>query len=136
MVEPSDVTGSLEMVIGLLGQVAGGSGSSEEVRGVGYGGDEQVQAEVSAFGRLESLTIDPVLLRAGTSAIAEYVVEAVRGAQDDAHRQSSQLLGAVPGALDPAELSEKLGQVAAEATRGFDRMIADLDGVLRRIDRR
>jgi len=91
-VEPSDVTGSLDKIIGLLGQ-AGDGPPEQEVRGVGFGGDERVRAQVSAFGRLEVLTIDPSLLRVGSSVIAEYVVEAVRAAQEDAQRQAQLLLG-------------------------------------------
>ncbi len=137
-VDSVDVTGSLAKVAGVLGRLVDASGPDvgEEVRGVGTGGDGRVRAEVSAFGRLEALSIDATLLRVGTSVIAEYVLEAVRAAQDDAQRQSSELVGLVPGGLDPAELSATLGQVAGEATRGFDRMLGDLDAVLRRIDRR
>ncbi len=138
--DPSGVTRSLEEVAGLLrrtggGQAVDGSGEVAEVRGIGTAGADRVRVEVSAFGRLEVLTIDPVLLRAGTTAIAEYVLEAVRTAQDDAQRQSSELLGSLP-ALDPAALSSTLDEVTIQATRGFDKMIFGLDAALRQLDRR
>ncbi|NJP35640.1 YbaB/EbfC family nucleoid-associated protein [Micromonospora thermarum] len=102
--------------------------------GRGAGGDGLVEAEVSAFGRLESLVIDPSLLRAGTTAIAEYVVEAVRAAQDDERTRRAETLGAA--APDTAALARQLERVSEEAFRGFDRMISDLDAATRRIDRR
>ncbi len=133
----SEVGQSLEDVIRLLGQAPGADGSdSEAVRGIGTAADEAVRAEVSACGRLESLSVDPRLLRSGTTAIAEYVLEAVRAAQDDAQRQSSQLLGGVAGGFDPARLSAGLQQVATDAARSFERMVGDLDAVTRRLEGR
>jgi hypothetical protein len=132
---PADITDPLEKMSRLLAAAGGGQGRQHEVRGVGHGGQERVRAEVSAGGRLEALSIDPLLARIGVEAIAEYVIEAVHAAQADAERQVTEAF-AVVGGVDTQSLSRQLGDVAVEATRGFDRMLADLDGVLRRLDRR
>ncbi|WP_196255814.1 YbaB/EbfC family nucleoid-associated protein [Micromonospora sp. WMMD558] len=144
-IDPSGLGRSLEEAMRLLGQATGAGTvqpggpenppAAEEMVGRGAGGDGLVEAEVSAFGRLESLVIDPSLLRAGTSAIAQYVVEAVRAAQDDERTRRAETLGAA-AAPDTAALARQLERVSEEAFRGFDRMISDLDAATRRIDRR
>jgi DNA-binding protein YbaB len=131
---PADVTDPLEKMSRLLAAAGDGQGPGHEVRGVGHGGQERVRAEVSAGGRLEALSIDPTLARVGVESIAEYVIDAVRAAQEDAQRQVAEAMAAA-GGVDTRALSRQLGDVAVEATRGFDRMLADLDGVLRRLDR-
>ncbi|MGN9779610.1 YbaB/EbfC family nucleoid-associated protein [Micromonospora sp. H33] len=143
-IDPSGLGRSLEEAMRLLGQATGagtaqpgGPESQPDTEGLvgrGAGGDGLVEAEVSAFGRLESLVIDPSLLRAGTTAIAEYVVEAVRAAQDDERARRAETLGAaVP---DTAALARQLERVSEDAFRGFNRMISDLDAATRRMDRR
>jgi DNA-binding protein YbaB len=131
---PADVTDPLEKMSRLLATAGDGLGTGH-VRGVGHGDQERVRAEVSAGGRLEALSIDPMLVRVGVEAIAQYVIEAVRAAQEDAQRQVAEAVAAT-GGVDTQALSHQLGDVAVEATRGFDRMLADLDSVLRRLDRR
>lgn len=135
-----DLGRSLEAAMRLLNGVAGqsapadggdGPAAAEPPRGRGESGDGLVRAEVAGFGRLESLEIDPGLLRAGTHAIAEHVIEAVRAAQDDERQRR-----AVGAGADPAALRQQLEGVSAEAWRGFDRMVGDLDALTRRLDRR
>lgn len=137
----ADLGRSLEAAIRLLNGVTGReapvsgpeeSTAEEPVRGHGESGNGLVRAEVTGYGRLESLQLDPGLLRAGTEAIAEYVIEAVRAAQDD----ERQRRGAVAAGPDTAALQRQLEGVAAEAWRGFDRMLGDLDALTRRFDRR
>lgn len=129
----------------LLGQAAGPSTLTEstsspavptgegELRGRGTAADGLVEAVVAGYGRLESLEIDPRLLRHGTGAIAGHVIEAVRAAQDDELRQRQELLG---GDIDQAATRRQLEAVAAEAWRGLDGMIGDLDALTRRFDKR
>lgn len=129
----------------LLGQAAGPSTLTEstsspavptgegELRGRGTAADGLVEAVVAGYGRLESLEIDPRLLRRGTGAIAGHVIEAVRAAQDDELRQRQELLG---GDVDQAATRRQLEAVAAEAWRGLDGMIGDLDALTRRFDKR
>jgi DNA-binding protein YbaB len=126
---------SLRDAIGMLREVAGGQAPEQEVRGVGTAADESVRAEVDAFGRLAELSIDPSLLRQGTTAIARYVREAVRAAQDDARSTSSRLL-AQASLLTSDDLPARLEQLTDEAMRGFHRVSADLDAALRRIEGR
>ncbi|WP_176558746.1 YbaB/EbfC family nucleoid-associated protein [Micromonospora sp. WMMA1996] len=131
---------SLEAAMRLLGQATGPTRSADPtspveetpLRGRGTGGDGLVEAVVGGYGRLESLEINPTLLRSGTTAIAQYVVEAVTAAQDDERRQRQEALG---GEVDQAALHRQLEGVAEQAWRGLDGMIGDLDAMVRRLDR-
>ncbi|MEV4617173.1 YbaB/EbfC family nucleoid-associated protein [Asanoa sp. NPDC049573] len=141
-IDPSGLGRSLEEAMRLLNQATGGGAapsgpgpapgqSVEGLVGRGVAADGQVSAEVSAFGRLETVEIDPRLLRAGAAAVAEFVVEAVRAAQDDERTQRSSALGTP----DTAALTKQLERVSEDAFRGFDRMVSDLDAITRRMDR-
>ncbi|HEV7711176.1 MAG TPA: YbaB/EbfC family nucleoid-associated protein [Asanoa sp.] len=138
-IDPSGLGRSLEEAMRLLNQATGAgtppSGAPpqppDELVGRGSAADGQVEAEVSAFGRLESLVIDPRLLRAGGADVAEFVVEAVRAAQDDERARRAAALGAP----DTAALTKQLERVSEDAFRGFDRMVSDLDAITRRMDR-
>jgi hypothetical protein len=138
-IDPSGLGRSLEEAMRLLNQATGASAappdgpSAQDLVGRGAAADGQVSAEVSAFGRLESVEIDPRLLRAGISAaeVAAHVVEAVRAAQDDERVQRSSALGAP----DTAALTKQLERVSEDAFRGFNRMVSDLDAITRRMDR-
>jgi hypothetical protein len=139
--EPADLVRSLDAAIRLLGQATGGPtdpaqppGDEPGPRGHGTAADGLVEAEVAGYGRLESLTIDPTLLRAGTTAIAEYVLTAVRAAQDDERDRRPAGPGGAGG--DPGALAGQLDEVAGNAWRGFDRMVGDLDALTRRLDGR
>ncbi|MDG4825402.1 YbaB/EbfC family nucleoid-associated protein [Asanoa sp. WMMD1127] len=139
-IDPGGLGRALEDAIRMLGQATesaaaapGDPPAATALVGRGTSHTGLVEAEVAALGRLESLVIDPGLLRAGAAAIAEQVVEAVRAAQDDEQARRAETLGA---AGDPAALTRQLERVSEEAYRGFDRMIGDLDAITRRMDRR
>ncbi|WP_422738022.1 YbaB/EbfC family nucleoid-associated protein [Micromonospora sp. WMMD729] len=144
-IDPSGLSRSLEDAMRLLGQASGtmsaqagdADGSApdaEQMTGRGTGGDGLVEAEVAAFGALRSLVIDPSLSRAGTTVIAEYVLEAVQAAQaDERARRADVTAGAQ---VDSAALTQQLERVSSEAFRGFQQMIGDLDAATRRMDRR
>ncbi|NYH44671.1 DNA-binding protein YbaB [Micromonospora jinlongensis] len=145
-IDPSGLSRSLEEAMRLLSQATATTSArpdadddravptAEQMVGRGVGGDGLVEAEVSAFGGLRSLVIDPSLSRAGTSAIAEYVLEAVQAAQADERARRAELTAAA--GADGAALTEQLERVSEDAFRGFQRMIGDLDAVTRRMDRR
>ncbi|SCG71218.1 YbaB/EbfC family nucleoid-associated protein [Micromonospora zamorensis] len=145
-IDPSGLSRSLEETMRLLSQATATTSAqpdadddravptAEQMVGRGVGGDGLVEAEVSAFGGLRSLVIDPSLSRAGTSAIAEYVLEAVQAAQADERARRAELTAAA--AADGAALTEQLERASEDAFRGFQRMIGDLDAVTRRMDRR
>ncbi|MCO1595391.1 YbaB/EbfC family nucleoid-associated protein [Micromonospora sp. RHAY321] len=148
-IDPSGLSRSLEEAMRLLSQATGSAVAqpggadeqsepavpvAEQMVGRGTGGDGLVQAEVSAFGGLETLVIDASLSRAGTSAIAEYVLEAVRAAQANERARRAELTAAA--GADSAALTRQLERVSADAFRGFEQMIGDLDAVTRRMDRR
>jgi len=141
-IDPSGLGRSLEEAMRLLNQATGagappsgappaGGPLVDGLVGRGVAADGQVEAEVSAFGRLESLVIDPRLLRADPASVAELVVEAVRAAQDDERAQRASTLGSP----DTPALAKQLERVSADAYRGFNKMIGDLDAITRRMDR-
>jgi DNA-binding protein YbaB len=100
-----------------------GAGPVEGLRGVGTAASGRVRAEVSAGGRLESLTIDPGLLRAGLTSVADVVVEAVQAAQDDAVAKAADLqAGAVPSSAGLTAAA----QAAAAGTARLEAMLAEL----------
>jgi hypothetical protein len=135
-VDSAGVTGPLEEVVALLGKIDKNAlGMADAVRGIGYGPDALVRAEISTVGYLEALTIDATLAGSPMSVIAEYVLEAVRAAYADAQRQRTWLSGSA-ASPDGAVLSRQLGEVAAEASRGFDRMLTNLAAVVAELDRR
>lgn len=144
-IDPSGLSRSLEDAMRLLGQATGaataqpgaadGSApSAEQMVGRGTGGDGLVEAEVSAFGALRSLVIDPSLSRAGTTTIAEYVLEAVQAAQADERARRADLTAGAQ--VDSTALTQQLERVSEEAFRGFQQMIGDLDAATRRMGRR
>ncbi|MEU7840163.1 YbaB/EbfC family nucleoid-associated protein [Micromonospora sp. NPDC049114] len=144
-IDPSGLSGSLEEAMRLLSQASGAVTAqpgdadgqvpdAEQMVGRGTGGDGLVEAEVSAFGALQTLVIDPSLSRAGTSTIAEYVLEAVQAAQADERARRADLTAGAQ--VDSAALTQQLERVSAEAFRGFHQMIGDLDAATRRMDRR
>ncbi|MFG3553516.1 YbaB/EbfC family nucleoid-associated protein [Micromonospora sp. NPDC047557] len=144
-IDPSGLSSSLEEAMRLLSQATGavtaqpGDGDgpvpdAEQMVGRGTGGDGLVEAEVSAFGALQTLVIDPSLSRAGTSTIAEYVLEAVQAAQADERARRADLTAGAQ--VDSTALTQQLERVSEQAFRGFQQMIGDLDAATRRMDRR
>ncbi|WP_405427848.1 YbaB/EbfC family nucleoid-associated protein [Micromonospora sp. NBC_00617] len=144
-IDPSGLSGSLEEAMRLLSQASGAVTAqpgeadvpvpgTEQTVGRGTGGDGLVEAEVSAFGALRTLVIDPSLSRAGTSTIAEYVLEAVQAAQADERARRADLTAGAQ--VDSTALTQQLERVSEEAFRGFQQMIGDLDAATRRMDRR
>jgi hypothetical protein len=131
-----DVVGALGGLLAALGAQEwpgqtgeGGQAGSfpvQELRGVGEAASGQVRAEVSAGSRLESLRIEPGLLRAGHISVADVVVEAVQAAQDDAAAKAAVLgEGAVPSS---AQLTAAV-QAAQTGTDRLETMLAELSRI-------
>ncbi|MBM0204145.1 YbaB/EbfC family nucleoid-associated protein [Micromonospora sp. NPDC051227] len=148
-IDPAGLSRSLEEAMGLLSQVPGSptaqpDGTDEQddratpavdqMTGRGTGGNGLVEAEVSAFGALQTLVIDPSLSRGGTGAIAEYVLEAVQAAQADERARRAELTAAAH--VDTVALSQQLARVSEDAFRGLQQMIGDLDVATRRMGQR
>ncbi|MCG5440142.1 YbaB/EbfC family nucleoid-associated protein [Micromonospora foliorum] len=144
-IDPAGLSRSLEEAMRLLSQVPGSATAQpddadeqddpaapavDQLTGRGTGGNGLVEAEVTAFGALQTLVIDPSLSRAGTGAIAEYVLEAVQAAQADERARRAQLTAAAH--VDTVALGKQLERVSEDAFRGFQQMIGDLDVVTRR----
>ena len=145
-IDPSGLSRSLEEAMRLLSQASGAAVAQpgeqtdasaptvEQMVGRGTGGDGLVEAEVSAFGALQTLVIDPSLSRAGTTTIAAYVLEAVQAAQADERARRAELTAGAQ--VDSTALTRQLERVSEDAFRGFQQMIGDLDAATRRMDRR
>jgi YbaB/EbfC DNA-binding family protein len=83
------------------------------LRGEGSGADGLVRAVVTQGGRLESVAIDPRLLRQGVEALGEQLVAAVNAALDDLAAQAPP---ADPSA-DLAGLSSRLESLQDQSVR-------------------
>ena len=96
--------------------------SVEEVRAEGNAGG--VHAVMKADGTLAELTVDPRLLRAGSEAVADAVLEAVNAAATGARAQLGELLN--------DDRMRRATQLSEELTGDFARV---LDQVLTNVAR-
>lgn len=91
-----------------------------EMTGVGAAADGQVRATVLAGGRLESLQVNPRLLRNGIESVCEQIIVAVNAALDDLRDQAAaQGAAQVPagGVVDPAALAGRLRELQDQSVR-------------------
>jgi hypothetical protein len=97
----------------------GASGDSgEPLRGKGTAVDGKIEAAVASGGHLETLTVDPRLMRLGSAELCERIVEAVNAAMDDLRAQTAQ---SAPVAADPVALAGMLEDLQAESARQMAR---------------
>ncbi|MEU5671823.1 YbaB/EbfC family nucleoid-associated protein [Micromonospora sp. NPDC049089] len=97
----------LDATVGAL-RAAGTAPEDEEaarLRRVGESAEGQVRAEFGADGRLESLTLDPRMMRLGSAEVCDHVIEAVNAAID------SMRGGPAVASGDLSQLTEQLEQV-------------------------
>jgi DNA-binding protein YbaB len=88
---------------------------AEPVEGVGSAADGQVSVRVGEGGRVESITVNPRLLRDGIETVCEQIVLAVNAALEDFRtRAREQQPG---GAADPAALAGQLRELQDESMR-------------------
>ncbi|MGW5365005.1 YbaB/EbfC family nucleoid-associated protein [Actinopolymorpha pittospori] len=103
------------------------------ITGEGESADRRVRAVAATPGRLESLTLDPRLLRAGSDAVGEAVLEAVNHALADLRAKATSGVGA-PVDLD--QLGGELQEVQTRSLQSMQAMFDTLHDVMDRIDRR
>ncbi len=105
-----------------LGALRTGSGSGSEdakpVHGEGSAADGRVTAAVASGGHLESLTVDPRLLRSGSEEVCAQIMVAVNAAMDDLKTRTAE---ASPAVMDPAALAETLEGLQTESMRQMSR---------------
>ncbi|MBM0227579.1 MULTISPECIES: YbaB/EbfC family nucleoid-associated protein [Micromonospora] len=110
---------------------SGADEAAEPLRAAGTAAEGQVEV-VLVGQRVESVRLDPRVLRAGAELLGEYVAQAVNAALDDLRHQAGQA-GAEPAALDPAALGETLGQLQDQSVRSMSAMSQALTDVVQRI---
>lgn len=100
--------------------------------------DELVAATVDDEGLLETLRLDPRVLRHGSYDLAERVVAAVRAAQREHLSRTADPADAADAAAgpDPEPLAQRLDEMELQAVRDFDRLVSALDETLRRLEGR
>src|SRR5258707_1142939 len=79
-----------------------------ELRGTGTAADDQVRAAVVIGGRLETLSVDPRLMRMGSEALCEQIVFAVNAALDDLLTKVAESSPELPELPERAELGRQL----------------------------
>jgi DNA-binding protein YbaB len=91
-----------------------------ELTGEGCSDDSLVQALTDAEGQLESITVNPRIMRLGCEAIERAVTTAVQRAQQNAKEKSERLLGDVLGSVQPLDASfvdERIAKVMDDLAR-------------------
>jgi DNA-binding protein YbaB len=88
-----------------------------DVRGSGTAADDQVRASVATGGRLETLTVDPRLMRIGSEALCEQIVVAVNAALDDLR---TKVAASTPELPDKAALGQQLDEIRTESVRRME----------------
>jgi DNA-binding protein YbaB len=88
-----------------------------DLRGVGTAADDQVRASVAVGGRLETLTVNPRLMRMGSEALCEQIVAAVNAAVDDL---ATKVVESAPEVPDQADLGQQLEEIQTESVRRME----------------
>jgi DNA-binding protein YbaB len=93
----------------------GAAGDPAQVRGEGEAADGRVTAVVAGSGRLESLRVDPRLMRSDSFVLCEHIVTAVNAALADFRGKAT---AAAPlGAADPEALAGQLRDLQDQSVR-------------------
>jgi DNA-binding protein YbaB len=106
---------------------------AEPLTGEGEAADGNVHAVVALPGEVQSLTMDPRLLRAGSESVCDAVVQAVNAALSDLREKATTDVGAT---VDLEQLSGDLEAVQSDSLQTMKTMFGTLQEVMDRIDRR
>ncbi|MEQ7127167.1 YbaB/EbfC family nucleoid-associated protein [Actinopolymorpha sp. B11F2] len=106
---------------------------AEPIIGEGEASDGKVHAVVALPGEVQSLTMDPRLMREGSESVCDAVVEAVNAALADLRAKATTEVG---GSVDLEQLSGDLEAVQNESLQTMKTMFGALQEVMDRIDRR
>lgn len=104
-----DLARMLDTTVGALRAVRASPEDEEAARQrrIGEAADGQVRAEFGADGRLESVALDPRVMRLSSVDVGEYVVEAVNAAIDAMRGGAPQ----APAVGDLGQLGEQLEEI-------------------------
>lgn len=121
----------------LLDELAAGRADpadTEELHGHGEAADGQIRVTAASGGRIESVSINPRLLRAGTETLGEQITIAVNAALDDLGTKVGEHAAAAAVA-DPALLAERLRDLHAESVRQMGMFTQGITDAVDRINR-
>ncbi|MGE5291939.1 MAG: YbaB/EbfC family nucleoid-associated protein [Micromonosporaceae bacterium] len=101
-----------------------------DARGIGEAADGRVRAVAASPGRLESLELDPRVMRMPSKDLAQQVLTAVNAALNDLAAQAPSAEGmALP---DPAELAAAVADIQQQSVRQMAAISQALTAAVRR----
>ncbi|MGN9842419.1 hypothetical protein ACTMTI_30275 [Nonomuraea sp. H19] len=93
-----------------------------------------VGAVVGEDGLLARLRLDPRAMRFGSHELADYILGAVRAAQQDRLKRVGEPAPPPEESLDTEELIRRVNDMEAQAASDFARLTSSLEEMLRRLD--
>ncbi|MBQ0977414.1 MULTISPECIES: YbaB/EbfC family nucleoid-associated protein [Micromonospora] len=131
MTYPSDLNRSISELLSTLGRNDAGSAAEAApvVQGVGEAADGMVRVVALPGGQIESVWIDPRLMRSASETLAEHVREATNAALTDLR----SAVAAVAVAPDTTALLEQLREVQRSAVPQLQGIIDTLGDVQDRL---
>ncbi|MCY1138005.1 YbaB/EbfC family nucleoid-associated protein [Actinoplanes sp. Pm04-4] len=134
-IDSSGLGGTLADVVAALGQAQAASGdqkAQEPPVGTGEAADGRIRVRATLPGRIESLELEPSVLRLGGDELAQQIEAAVNAALAD-------LQGRAVTAAGPADLgalTDQLKDIQADAERQFAKLTTSLIEAQEQIARR
>ncbi|MEU7948535.1 YbaB/EbfC family nucleoid-associated protein [Micromonospora taraxaci] len=131
MTYPSDLSRSISELLSTLGGSDAGSAAEavSVVQGTGEAADGMVRVVAIAGGQIESVWIDPRMMREPSEALAEHIREATNSALTDLR----SALAAVAAASATTALLEQLREVQRSAVPQLQGIIDTLGDVQERL---
>ncbi|MEU8111321.1 YbaB/EbfC family nucleoid-associated protein [Micromonospora sp. NPDC048947] len=131
MTYPSDLNRSISELLSTLGRGdAGGAAEAQPVvQGVGEAADGMVRVVALPGGQIESVWIDPRMMRGASENLAEEIREATNAALTDLR----SALAAATAAPDTTALLEQLREVQRSAVPQLQGIMDTLSGVQERL---
>ncbi|MET8203984.1 YbaB/EbfC family nucleoid-associated protein [Micromonospora taraxaci] len=131
MTYPSDLSRSISELLSTLGGSDAGSAAEavSVVQGTGEAADGMVRVVAIAGGQIESVWIDPRMMREPSETLAEHIREATNSALTDLR----SALAAVAAAPDTTALLEQLREVQRSAVPQLQGIIDTLGDVQERL---
>ena len=134
-IDPSGLSGPLADVVAALGRAQAPSGDRDEQEppiGTGQAADGRVRVRAVLPGRVESLELDPSLLRLSGEELAREIESAVNAALVELQGRAV----AAAGRADLGALTDQLKEIQFDAERQFARLTASLVEAQEQLTRR
>ncbi len=104
-----------------------------QVTGEGEAAEGKVRVVASLPGQVQSISMDPRMMRTGSEAVCEAITEAVNAALDDLRTKATT---GAEAPVDFERLSGDLEAIQTESLQSMRTMFGALEDVMGRIDRR